>query len=152
MVFDTLENLEIYIPLVPHMKAVVEEMDRGDVYRKAPGVYTTPDPAVTYEVAELQATTKAGPYLFHKHRTEVLVVLEGADLLSLAWRENQDLLISYDKESDTGEVDGDPIAVFQGEEGRFAVFFPGEPHRIGVSSTGERDLVRRVAFRIEEER
>lgn len=148
MIFDTLANLELYIPMVPHMKTVIDLMDRGEVYKDQPGAYGTPDSNVTYLVTEIEAGNQPGPFMFHRNTTVVEIVLSGHDLFSLAWRENKDSTIGYDNATDTGTLDGDPIAVFQGEEGRFAVFFPGEPYRLGVSSSGQTDKVKRIVFRI----
>ncbi|MFA7189103.1 MAG: YhcH/YjgK/YiaL family protein [Sphaerochaetaceae bacterium] len=148
MIFDTLANLELYVPAVPHMKTVIETMDRGDLYKEEPGAYKTPEPNVTYLITEFETSNKSDPFMFHKNTTVIEIVLSGHDLLSIAWRENRDQLLAYDKATDTGTIDGDPIAVYQGEEGRFAVFFPGEPYRLGVSSSGQPDKVKRVVFRI----
>lgn len=150
MIFDTLANMEMYRNLIPGMQTVIDVMDRGDVYKQEPGIYKTPDSRISYIITEIEAGTAPTPFMFHKETTVIEIVLSGHDLMSLAWRENRDRLISYDKTTDSGTIDGDPIAVYQSEEGRFAVFFPGEPYRIGVSSSGMPDKVKRVAFRIKD--
>lgn len=150
MIFDTLANLELYKPVVPGLETVIEVMDRGDVYSEEAGTYPTRNPQVTYLVTEFNSKTKAEPFLLHKNTTVVEITLSGHDLMSYAWRENKDRIIAFDKGTDTGTVDGDPIAVFHGEEGRFAVFFPGEPYKVGVSSSGQEDKLKRVVFRIQD--
>lgn len=150
MIFDTLANLELYTKIVPNLPAAIEVMDRGDVYTDKEGVYPTPNPKVTYQIKEFNSSVKPGLFEMHKNKTVLEIVLSGRDLLSLAWRENKDQLVSYDKEKDLAMVDGDPIAVYQGEEGRFAIFLPGEPYRLGVSATGESDKVKRITFFIED--
>ena len=150
MVFDTLSNLELYLKLVPEIKTIIEVMDRGDIYRDKPGDYTTPDKDITYLITEFETSGQIKPFICHKHTTVIEIVLEGQDLMSLAWRENQNFQLKYDEKSDFMAVDGDPIAAFTAATGRFAIFFPGEPYRNGISVEKENQKVKRVVFKIKD--
>ncbi len=149
MIFDTLENLEMYSPLVDKIKVVADTMDHDDVYDKAPGKYTTRDPKVSYTVYSYVTSSADKPFEFHKKHTDVIIVLSGQELMSSSWRELQRNCNSFDEVNDTGFFVGEPISVLQAAQGRFSVFFPGEPHKSGVA-LGEPSLVKKVVFKIED--
>ncbi|MDD4083296.1 MAG: YhcH/YjgK/YiaL family protein [Sphaerochaetaceae bacterium] len=150
MVFDTLENLELYIKLVPEIKTITDVLDRGDIYREKPGFYTTPEENVSYLITEFDTSGEAKPFICHKNTTVLEIVLSGQDLMSLAWRENQERQIKYDSKTDLMTLDGDPIAAFTAIPGRFAIFFPGEPYRNGIAVEKENESVKRVVFTIKD--
>ena len=87
MLFDSLDNLELYYPEVPRMQTVVEIMDKGDVYDMEPGSYQTKDPKVRYIISEYETDSKEKPYEIHRRATDVQIMLEGEELMSVSWRE-----------------------------------------------------------------
>ncbi len=149
MIFDILANLEMYASVVPQIKTVAAAMDHDNVYELARGHYTTPDKNVTYDVIEYSTCDSDQRFMFHKNRTVVEIVLSGTELFSTSWRELCSGADIYDKNSDTGFINAEPISAFQGAQGRFAVFFPGEPYKSGVSS-GTSEAVKKVVFTIVE--
>lgn len=149
MIFDTLENLEVYIPLVPQLRAVADAMDHDDIYEKECGRYTTPDKKVMYEVIMHRSSSADSPFCFHKAHTVVEIVLSGQELMSTSWRELQRTCRNFDESSDTGYFIGEPVSALQASQGRFALFLPGEPYKSGVSS-GECTIVKKVVFTIED--
>ena len=50
MVFDTLDQLEMYIPVLPSIRLIADIMDHDDLYDMAPGSYKTKDSKVTYNI------------------------------------------------------------------------------------------------------
>lgn len=150
MIFDTLDKLEMYIPLVPKLKAVAEAMDHDNIYDKEKGKYTTPDPDVTYEVQEVTTSVSDVPFIVHKKHTVISIVLSGVELASTTWRELKDQAIAFDAKTDTGLFQAEPISALQSAQGRFALFFAGEPYKTSVA-LGESQRVKKVIFRIREE-
>ena len=150
MIFDTLENLEMYIPMVPKIRVVADSMDHDEIYDKPRGRYTTYDKDVTYEVQEGFTCDAASPFTVHKHQSVVCIVLSGHELESTTWRELKDEASAYDSKTDTSMFVAEPLSAIQGAQGRFTLFFAGEPYKIGVS-LGEAEKVKRVVFRINEE-
>lgn len=146
MIFDTLDQLEMYIPLLPALRVIADVMDHDDVYDKAPGNYTTYDDKVSYTVAEYK-TSQTHQFEFHKDHTSVQIVLKGQELMSTTWRELKRQCETFNASSDVGFLDAEPISVLQATQGRFAVFFPGEPFKTGVSY-GESALVKKVIFKV----
>lgn len=148
MIFDTLDNLELYAPLLPEMQTIIEVMDRGDVYDGKAGTYKTPNPKVSYEILEYLTDRDGKDYQSKKKESEVDIVLEGGELVSTTWREYVKSA-PYDKEKDLTIVEGEPLSVVRAETGRFLLFFPGEPHKCGVP-LGEVAKVKKVIFHVTE--
>ena len=149
MVFDTLDQLEAYIPVLPAIRAVADTMDHDELYDKAPGKYSTRDPDVTYTISEYLTSSADKPFQYHKDHSVVEIVLSGQELMSTSWRELKKQSLSYDKEADVGFLEGEPLSVLQASQGRFAVFFPGEPYKSGVAA-GSPSPVKKAVFRIKD--
>lgn len=147
MIFDILGKLEMYIPSLPKLRTVIDAMDHDDVYDKDKGKYSTPDPDVTYEISTYTPSSSEKPFVFHKRHTTVEIVLSGSELLSTTWRELKNEALAYDEKTDTGVFTAEPLSVFHGAQGRFAVFFAGEPYKSGVSD-GSSAPVKKITFRI----
>ena len=149
MIFDTLDQLEAYIPVLPALRTVADTMDHDELYDKAPGKYSTKDPDITYTISEYLTSSSDRPFEYHKDHTVVVIILSGQELLSTSWRELKKQSLSYDREADIGFLEGEPISVLQAAQGRFAVFFPGEPCKGGVAA-GEPSPVKKAVFRIKD--
>ena len=149
MVFDTLSQLEMYIPVLPAIRLIADIMDHDDLYEMAPGSYKTKDPKVSYKILEYMTSSADRPFEYHKDHSDLMVVLKGQELMSTSWRELKAQSVSYDEEKDVGFFSAEPISVLQAAQGRFAIFFPGEPHKSGVAA-GEPCLVKKAVFKIED--
>lgn len=149
MIFDSLDQLELYVPVLPALRVVASVMDHDDVYEKECGTYCTYDEKVSYVVSEYRTSAGGKQFEFHKKHTCVQIVLKGQELMSTTWRELKNQCENFNNSSDIGFTDAEPISVLQATQGRFAVFFPGELHKTGVSF-GEPSLVKKVCFRIED--
>ena len=149
MVFDTLDQLEMYIPLLPAIRVVADTMDHDELYDKAPGKYSTRDPKVTYTIYEYLTSAADKPFEYHREHSDVMIVLSGQELMSTSWRELKNQSQAFDSKADVGFFQADPVTVLQAAQGRFAIFFPGEPHQSGIAA-GEPSLVKKVVFKIED--
>lgn len=149
MLFDTLENLELYVPVLPKLRKVIEIMDRGLPYDAEPGSYTTDDPDVRYIVSAYMSSAESKQFESHRKETDVQIVLEGQELMALTWRELAGQATPYDEEKDCVFLDGEPTVVIQATQGRFSIFLPGEPHKPGVA-LAEPSAVKKVVFKIKD--
>lgn len=147
MVFDTLDQIEMYIPILPALRLVADIMDHDDLYEMKCGSYKSRDSHVEYTISEYVTSSADKPFEFRADHSEVHIVLRGQELMSTTWRELKNQSEVYDKKSDIGFFQGSPITALQATQGRFAIFFPGEPHKTGVSM-GEDSVVKKVVFRI----
>ena len=149
MVFDTLDQLEMYIPLLPAIRVVADTMDHDELYDKAPGRYSTRDPKVTYTIYEYMTSAADKPFEYHREHSDVMIVLSGQELMSTSWRELKNQSQAFDAKADVGFFQAEPVTVLQAAQGRFAIFLPGEPHKSGIAA-GEPSLVKKVVFKIED--
>ncbi len=148
MIYDILSKLEHYINTVPQIKTVAEALDHDDVYDKAPGVYKTPDPSVSYAISEYMSD-RVPLYEVHKDTTIIYIVLSGNEIISSTWREYAGTPEMYDEETDTYFVKGEVLGAFRLSQGRFALFLPGEPFK-SSSEAEEGERVKRIIFLIKE--
>jgi len=149
MIFDSLDQLEMYIPLLPALRVVADVMDHDNVYDKECGTYSTYDGNVSYVVSEYRTSSGGKQFEFHKNHSYVQIVLCGQELMSTTWRELKGQCDHFNASSDVGFTDAEPISVLQATQGRFAVFFSGELYKTGVA-LGEPALVKKVTFKIKE--
>lgn len=149
MVFDSLDQLEMYIPVLPALRLIADIMDHDDLYEMDCGSYKSKDPNVTYTVSEYFTSAAERPFEYRKDHSEVHIVLKGQELMSNTWRELKLQSQSYDQKNDIGFLQAEPLTVLQAAQGRFAIFFPGEPHKTGVSM-GEAAVVKKVVFKVKE--
>lgn len=148
MVFDNLDNLEMYIPVLPALRQIIDIMDHDDLYEKKNGHYETKNPKVSYNIMSYDTKSTDAPFEFHKKNTDVQIVLFGKELLSTSWRELKSISEPYNEKDDYCLVhDIEPISALEGIPGRFAIFFPGELHKAGVIS-GEVSHVKKVVFKV----
>ena len=149
MIFDTLDQLEMYIPVLPAIRVIADTLDHDELYDKAPGKYSTRDSKVSYTISEYMTGTADKPFEYHKDHTDVMIVLSGQELMSTSWRELKNQSQAFDAKADVGFFQAEPISVLQAAQGRFAIFFPGEPHKSGVAA-GEPAPVKKVVFKVED--
>ncbi len=148
MIFDSLDNLELYLPLIPRMRSVIDVMDRGEVYEMECGSYQSKDPHVRYLISSYETESKEKPYEVHHKATDVEIMLKGEELMSVSWREAvKDADAPYDKDGDVQHTTGEPLIVWHAAPGRFALFLPGEPHKGGVA-IGLPSKVKKITFKI----
>lgn len=147
MIFDTLENLELYVPILPQLKTIAEAMDHDNVYDLPAGHYKTPDSNVIYDIYEYDTSTSEKPFEFHKNHTIVQIVLSGNELMSTSWRELKNDAIGYDSKTDAGFFTAEPLSAIQASQGRFLVFFPGEPFKTGIAVARE-EKVKKIIFSV----
>ncbi|MFA6891785.1 MAG: YhcH/YjgK/YiaL family protein [Sphaerochaetaceae bacterium] len=147
MLFDTLDNLELYLSILPELQTVIEVMDKGEVYEMKNGSYSTKNQEVSYNIVSYLSGGQDDRYEAHRKTTDLEILLEGEELMSLTWREAVKDATPYDAVKDVCFCDGDPLVVVHAAVGRFCVFFPGEPHRTGVPVVNPLQC-RKVVFRI----
>ena len=147
MVFDSLDQLEMYIPILPALRLIADIMDHDDLYEMECGSYKSKDSKVSYTISEYKTSASDKPFEFRKDLSEVHIVLKGQELMSTSWRELKRQSETYDAKNDIGFFQAEPVSVLHATQGRVAIFFPGEPHKTGVS-VGESSIVKKVVFKV----
>ncbi len=83
IIFDTLSELENYVPALKDLAHVITLLDRSIPYRDSPGVYNCPEKAeVAYLVDAFMTSPKGYEFTVPEGKTSVLVTLEGEQIVS----------------------------------------------------------------------
>ena len=84
LVFDVLDQLETYAPIIPHMDDVINVMDHSKPYDDDPGEYKCREKGdTTYKVSVHLSSEKGFPGDNFPSHTVVEIVLEGEEMVSL---------------------------------------------------------------------
>ncbi len=83
IIFDTLSELESYLPAVPLLKHVITIMDRSLPYEETVGEYTCKEESkVTYQVDAFLSSDKGISFTVPSGMQKVLIALEGEEIIS----------------------------------------------------------------------
>ena len=111
IIFDTLDNLELYLSVKPELRHVIDIMDRSLPYDQKPGSYECPENKdVRYEVKAY--LTKADGYVppLSEGKLNLEIILEGESVTS---------------------IDGDNV--FRMAPGRFLITDGSQPLKRGMT-------------------
>lgn len=147
MIFDTLNHLSDYLPLMPQLATVLEVLNQPDFMNKAAGRYETNNPAVRFNIDEYQTLSQPKDFEFHKKYADVQIMLQGEELHHIARRDDITCVHHFDEEKDIAFFDTLPISEHLLEKGYFCIYFPNEPHRSQLA-TDEPAWVKKVVFKI----
>ena len=82
LVFDVLDQLETYAPIIPHMDDVINVMDHSKPYDDDPGEYKCREKGdTTYKVSVHLSSEKGFPGDNFPSHTVVEIVLEGEEMV-----------------------------------------------------------------------
>ena len=83
IIFDTLSELESYLPALKNLINVITLLDRSIPYRDKAGVYSCPENKdVTYTVETALTSSKGIEFTVPKDKVAVLRTLEGEQIVS----------------------------------------------------------------------
>ncbi|MCR5732860.1 MAG: hypothetical protein K6G51_07985 [Sphaerochaetaceae bacterium] len=83
IIFDTLSELESYLPALKNLINVITLLDRSIPYKDKAGVYSCPENKdVTYSVDNLLTSSKGVEFTIPEGRKGVIVTLEGEQIVS----------------------------------------------------------------------
>ena len=112
IIFDTLNELESYLPPIPALKYIITVMDRSLPYEKSMGDYACPEKdEIKYHVDTFLTSKEGFAFTVKEGSLALLVCLDGDEILSSTNRE--DVMVM--------------------SEGRFAILSEGVYHR-GIST------------------
>ena len=106
--FDTLGQLETYVPAFPALARIISVMDRSLPYDQEDGTYSCPeDDSVTYLVTSATSSPHGHPFSVKEGTLSMIVALDGEEIVSNL----------------------DSSSVFTMIEGRFLILGPGDYKR-----------------------
>ena len=147
MIYDTLNHLSDYLPLMPQLSEVMKILQQPDFANKPAGRYETDNPAVRFNIDEYQTVSDPKLFEFHQQYADVQIVLQGREIHHTALRDDVLAVKNFDAERDIAFFDSLPIGEYLLEHGRFCIYFPNEPHRSQLA-TDEPASVRKVVFKV----
>ncbi len=147
MIFDTLENLKKYSALIPSIQTVLAVLDGEDLLHKAKGAYVTEDKNCRYNIAEYITSARDKHFEIHKKELDLQIMLSGCEVMTTASPNLCSKAGPYDESGDCSLVDGKTLSIMTVNVDSFVIFFPGEPHKPGLSDGMEKS-VKKVIFKI----
>ncbi|MBR1818662.1 MAG: YhcH/YjgK/YiaL family protein [Neisseriaceae bacterium] len=147
MIYDSLDHLRDYLPLMPQLETVLSLLNQPDFADKMIGRYETNNPAVRFNIDEYETVLSPKDFEFHRKYADVQIVLQGQEIHHIAPRDDIACVQDFDEEKDIAFFDSLPIAEYVLEKGYFCIYFPNEPHRSQLA-VDERDQVKKVVFKI----
>lgn len=147
MIYDTIEHLADYLPIMPQLAEVIKILQQPDFMQKPAGRYETNNPAVRFNIDEYQTVLEPKQFEFHQQYADVQIVLQGQEIHHTALRDDVLAVKNFDKERDIAFFDSLPIGEYLLQQGRFCIYFPNEPHRSQLA-TDEPAAVKKVVFKV----
>ncbi|WP_428770284.1 YhcH/YjgK/YiaL family protein [Treponema sp. HNW] len=147
MIFDTLENLPKYVPLVSGLEEVLRCLKNGNLADKEAGSYTTANNNVRYNIAEYDTGTEGKRFEKHRFDIDVQVLLKGKEKMDFTFDTLCGPYGDYDEQKDVSFADGTSLLSLEASTSDFVIFLSGEVHKPGLpASSSER--VKKVIFKI----
>lgn len=148
MIIDRLENLPLYIPVLPQLRDVAAIL-KSDGFDALPlGSHTTDDPTLRYNIMRYETSSKeAERYEVHRREADVQFILTGRERMDAAAKEGFVTTEAYDEAKDAFFGTGQRIASYHADPGHFVIFFPGEPHAPSLIDEESR-AVKKVVFKV----
>ncbi|MBO4576283.1 MAG: YhcH/YjgK/YiaL family protein, partial [Neisseriaceae bacterium] len=80
MIYDTLNHLADYLPIMPLLAEVIKILQQTDFMQKPAGRYETNNPTVRFNIDEYQTVLEPKPFEFHQQYADVQIVLQGQEI------------------------------------------------------------------------
>ena len=148
MIFDNLENLDLYAGVIPQLKDIIKLLENGDIeYEK--GSYTTDIKGVRYNVAEYLSKDQdeAPEFEFHKKEIDLQIMLEGEEIIDGASRDAAKYADDYNAETDCSMVETIENNFIHLVKDMFVIYLTGEPHKPGLAVENPAP-VKKIIFKI----
>lgn len=147
MIFDSLDNLQLYFEICPAFADVEQFISTNDLAALSIGRHPINDQGSYASVNEYQTKTVEDSFIeCHKKYIDVQIIACGEELIGIAGKK-QCIEQPYDDSKDLQKLSGkvDFITLLPGF---FAVFFPHDAHEPGVRSGTEPVAVKKIVFKI----
>ena len=147
MITDTLQNLPRYRGLHKNLNIAIRWLMAHDVAALPNGRTEVAREKVFINVMDADLRDAEGAaFEYHRRYADLQIDLTGSEHWGWAVSGTEDK--PYDEAADAGFVTGPEQAGGELGEGRFALFFPGEPHKPSCRTPGC-DHVRKAVVKIE---
>jgi len=149
MIYDTVDNLELYCAVSPRLRKAIEVVRRFDTSRPD-GRYDLDDERM-YALIATYETKGMAEVQFESHRkyADVQIILDGREFVDVSVGEKLEAKGPYSEQQDTALWEApEQYCSLSMRPGRFAVFFPHDIHRPGRRIKGGQ-RVRKLVVKVE---
>ena len=146
MIFDSLENLSLYAPVIPQLQAAIVLINDPN-FDLTPGAHTTAIEGLRYNVAQYETLEGDKEFEIHKKEIDVQIMILGQEYIASAPRVLAEMAGPYDEKGDAMMVQGDYSEKLKLDERKVAIYFPGEPHKPGLA-VNKSQKIKKVIFKI----
>jgi len=147
MIFDRLENFQLYLPLHPHFADVLAFLEGRDADALAVGRHEVNDGGAFALVSEYVTRPVAESFIeCHRRHIDIQMLTRGAEGVGICSR-SACRELPFDEEKDFGKLEGrtDRLTL---EAGFFAVFFPDDGHMPMLQLEESPTPVKKIVFKI----
>jgi len=133
MIFDKLENAQIYYALNNNFKTAFEFLKNTDLKNQECGQYTINED-IFYNLQEYN-TKEIAPFEAHREHIDIQFVIKGEEKMGFSHLENFTPSSEYNKEKDVifGEIKNSSESFVVVQEGFFTIFTPEDAHAPALS-------------------
>ena len=138
MIIDTLDNLEKYVSLNPHLKTVVDFIHSTDLGKLENGIHKIQGDDVFVNVQTLKGKKQEeAPVEYHRQMVDVQIPLSGSETYGII--PVVDLpAAEFSEEKDCALIPGVPcLSYVTARKGMFVIFFPQDGHAPGITDAQE---------------
>jgi biofilm protein TabA len=147
MIYDTVNQFKIYLPVHPLFKVVSDFLESQDLSLLASGRLDI-DRGVYVSKREYVTLDLQPPFVeCHRHYIDIHMVDEGSETIGFCNRDDCTILEPYNAEKDFEKLDG-VCNWFVLNKGYFGIFFPQDAHIPGLHSDSVKQTVKKIVIKI----
>ncbi len=150
MIFDKLENIHTYANIHPRFKVAFDWLKTADINAMITDEKVFIDERNIYAVINEYETTPAYKVNFegHKKYADVQIILEGAELMEVAFLNGTEEEVSPYNEKDKYKVKAQADTEVIVKANEFAVFFPNDLHKPCVNPGYNPSKIKKLLIKV----
>ncbi len=147
MIFDNLENAQLYYPISDKIKEAFNFIKSTDWKNLAPGKYVHNDDIYGNLQEYYTKAPSEAEFEVHRNYYDIQYVISGEEVMGFGYLDNFQVTKEYDEEKDVafGECPSSNVLV---KEGYFTFFAPKDAHKPCLNVSGESKKVKKVIVKI----
>lgn len=144
MIFDTIENCELYKDVSPAIGKALEALKTFDLEGKD-GRYDIDGENIFFIVQRYKSRPKQEKLEAHKNYIDIQYIDSGSEQIGYRCAKGLKPSVAYDKEKDVQFfADSDETIFLNMTKGSFAIFWPDDAHMPGCQIDGPEDILKVV--------
>jgi len=148
MIFDTIENRNLYTALSPRISIALDYLSIMDISSMEPGRYEIDNDNLFALAQEYDSIPKEqGKWECHRKYIDIQYIVEGCERMGFRNIEGMEVITEYNTEKDIEFLagEGDYVTV---SKGFFCIFFPDDAHQPKLAPDDIPGEVKKVVIKI----